>query len=253
MAPKVRRKAKETTVVAPDNGAAHLLRPGQPLVALPPITSATSATIPASGFVVRETKVVRSRRRTLPRSQGAYTEDRLALLTEADLTSALADAKSRGEIDQLCWFVEMKVPGHLLERRTPLITAALHPGGTLPILPVGDPLLSRPLVEILLVCFEEYNRGSGIEFGLNVADRSTFEGHGAYVWGEEIDAICEVCGAVFRHTAFVTICDDCCRRQIPLIQADPYLAQWRYAVRLTAVCLRAGGLRTFPPPDLILR
>ena len=197
------------------------------------------------GFVLG---VITPRTQTVERkrlSQGGFTAGRISLTTENELTQSIAFAQARGDLPRLHWFVEVKIPGEKLGSRTPVITAALHPGGALPIIPVGpEPVLSRAWADLLLAAFRDYNYGLGLEFAVNVAVKETFAGYGAYEWGDALDAICGECGAVFQHTAFVDLCDECRQRTRTAEEADRYTAQWRMAVLRFAVQLQALGWRS---------
>lgn len=211
-----------------------------------PATAGATPQPDAQRFVIRGERILsRPLAAPRPKAQGAFTDQRLTLMSDRDIDSALTLLTRAGTQSLYYWFVEVKIPAHAANAPTPLITAALHPGGTLPLVPVGaDAEKSRSWAALLLALFEDYNRGQGLEFALNLAHGSTFANFRPYEWGDSLDAVCEVCGCVFRHTAFVTLCEDCQRRATSAnAEPDHYTAQWHSLVRRVADDLRERGVR----------
>ena len=105
----------------------------------------------------------------------------------------LDEAARRGELEQLVWFVEMKI------RRDH--AAAPWPGARVPVIPVGDDAeISRCYADVLTVIFEDGNRGAGLEFAPALTDRQTLAATGVdwYEWSDwaAADIVCPSCAAI---------------------------------------------------------
>lgn len=76
---------------------------------------------------------------------------RTTLTPKTTINRLLDAAKRAGDLDQLYWFVELRISPTLTGAKQPLIAAAAYPVGWTPIVPVGDdPQLSRHYAEILV-------------------------------------------------------------------------------------------------------
>lgn len=140
---------------------------------------------------------------------------RSTLTSKATLTRLIDGARRAGHLDQLYWFVEMRVSPSLTGAKGAIIAAATYPPGWTPIIPVApDPQLSRHYAEMLMELLKRANRGRLIEFGLAltaaeiIAEEATMP---TYEWGDACwDCVCVFCGAVWAGTGtHEEVCEGC--------------------------------------------
>ncbi len=136
----------------------------------------------------------------------------MATQTKAMQRKILDGAKAKGELDQLAWFVEMKM-------RLDHVGAA-WPGNLVPVVPVGDdPEVSRAWAEILTALFEDANRGRGLEFTPALTTWDVLnQGTPWYLfeaWAGA-DRVCPGCGAIGEDC--LAIHELCFRFQIRRIE-----------------------------------
>lgn len=131
--------------------------------------------------------------------------DRTHFLSNSRIRQLLAAAAADNELSYLYWYVEAKVPGRLSGTGRPQLQAASWPGPWIPVLPVGDPAISRHWADLLVECFRVSN--PGIEFGLGLTMDELLFDKRAYAWGEERwDNVCVCCGAVFVASTLGSSC-----------------------------------------------
>lgn len=139
--------------------------------------------------------------------------DRTHFTTRRQLDNILAGAAAKDELDQLYWFVEMKLPGTRTTSGKMELAATRWPGKWVPIIPVGDdPYISRIWAELLATFFRLSN--PGIEFGLALTAADLAQQYACYEWGDpRWDNVCDACGAVMREAVIgVDICEYCAKR-----------------------------------------
>ena len=137
---------------------------------------------------------------------------RATLTSRSTIKRLLAAAQAADELDTLFWFVEMRISPTLAGGRQHTIAAAAYPIGWVPVVPVGDPAISRHYADLLLECMKSANRGRLIEFGLALTSADVVsEGFQIYEWGDRRwDCVCVACGAVWVATGtYEEICVQC--------------------------------------------
>ena len=145
--------------------------------------------------------------------------------TRRQLDNILAGAAAKGELDQLFWFIEMKLPGTMTTTGKTELAATHWPGKWVPIIPVGDdPYISRIWAELLATFFRLSN--PGMEFGLALTAADLAQQYACYEWGDpRWDNICAVCGAVMVDNALgVDLCEVCAERSgsIVVVKEETY-------------------------------
>ena len=140
--------------------------------------------------------------------------ERTHLTTGSALKRLLAEQIAAGNLADLFWFVEMRLPPSLAGGTHPIISACAWPRGWVPVVAVGpDPVVSRHYADLLLECIHTANRGRAIEFGLSLTtgQRIAAGGFPAYDWGDAVwDCVCAECGRVWGSTTVGDeVCEEC--------------------------------------------
>lgn len=117
------------------------------------------------------------------------------------------DAKRKGELCQLYWFVEMDLPPSLRPKPHIRNLPASFPAGFVPVVAVApDPVIQQEWALLLLEIMRSSNRNRGLGLDLALTTVDLLKSFYWYEWGDEIavevDHVCPFCGMVWRGRAF---------------------------------------------------